>query len=87
MAKKTLSLTEAVTVRRRKLPPDQIMRAVAGKYKDSELYQTKKMLDNVPDNSVLLMDKRYHCAKLLIELENNGKKFIALMKSKLLMVF
>jgi len=51
-----------------------ILRAVAGKYKDSELFQTMQMLENVPDNSVLLMDKLYHCAKLLIELESNGNK-------------
>ena len=51
-----------------------ILRAVAGKYRDSELRQTMQMLDSVPDNSVLLMDKLYHCAKLLIELETKGEK-------------
>jgi hypothetical protein len=49
-----------------------ILRAQAGKYRESELYQTTKMLDSVPDNSVLLMDKLYHCAKLLLELETKG---------------
>ena len=51
-----------------------ILRAVAGKYKDSELFQTTQMLNDVPDNSVLLMDKLYHSAKLLIDLESNGHK-------------
>ncbi|MCW8107100.1 IS4 family transposase [Alteromonas ponticola] len=50
-----------------------ILRAEAGKYRDSELYQTTKMLESVPDNSVLLMDKLYHSAKLLPELETNGQ--------------
>lgn len=49
-----------------------ILRAEAGKYRESELFQTTKMLEAVPDNSVLLMDKLYHCAKLLLELENKG---------------
>lgn len=51
-----------------------ILRAVAGKYTDSELFQTTQMLESVPDNSVLIMDKLYHCAKLLLELENKGHK-------------
>lgn len=50
-----------------------ILRAVAGPYADSELYQTSQMLESVPNNSVLLMDKLYHSAKLLLELENTGQ--------------
>jgi hypothetical protein len=49
-----------------------IVRAVAGKYTESEQYQTMQMLNDVPDNSVLLMDKLYHSAKLLLELESTG---------------
>ncbi|WP_412970759.1 IS4 family transposase, partial [Glaciecola sp. MF2-115] len=49
-----------------------VLRAEAGEYRESELFQTTKMLESVPDNSVLLMDKLYHCAKLLLELENKG---------------
>ena len=49
-----------------------ILRAEAGEYKESELSQATKMLDNVPDNSVLMMDKLYHSAKLLLDIENNG---------------
>ena len=49
-----------------------ILRAEAGKYRESELFQTTKMLETIPDKSVLLMDKLYHCAKLLLELENKG---------------
>lgn len=49
-----------------------ILRAVAGQYTESELYQASQMLEYVPDNSVLLMDKLYHSAKLLLELESCG---------------
>jgi len=49
-----------------------ILRAVAGKYRDSELSQTTQMLDSVPNNSVLLMDKLYHSAPWLLALEQLG---------------
>lgn len=50
-----------------------ILQAKAGKFRDSELSQATSMLDDVPDNSVLLMDKLYHCAKLLIDIQSNGQ--------------
>ena len=47
-----------------------ILRARAGAYRESELAQAQQMLDDVPSHSILLMDKLFHCAKLLMSIEN-----------------
>lgn len=49
-----------------------ILRASAGKYRESELSQATQMIQSVPENSILLMDKLYHSAKLLIDIETNA---------------
>ncbi|MEP3351450.1 MAG: IS4 family transposase [Marinomonas sp.] len=49
-----------------------ILHAQASQYNESELSHADKLQSNVPNKSVLLMDKLYHSAKLLIDIEAQG---------------
>lgn len=51
-----------------------ILHAQASEYNESELSHAAKLQASVPDNSILLMDKLYHSAKLLIGIENQGHR-------------
>jgi hypothetical protein len=51
-----------------------ILDAQASKFNEPELSHAAKLVSKVSDNSILLMDKLYHSAKLLIDIENNGQK-------------
>lgn len=49
-----------------------ILHGQASDYNESELSHAAKLQASVPDKSILLMDKLYHSAKLLIDIESHG---------------